>query len=141
MKVFFSGSIRGGRQMLPVYQHICDLLNHLGFDVTTLHVADENIDETESSMTDQEIYGHDMKMLKISDCLIAEVTVPSIGVGYEICRALERGLPVLCLHDPQANVSAMILGNPEIKVKEYTGQEHLENILRKFTEPFRNMDV
>lgn len=127
--------------MLPVYQHICDLLNHLGFDVTTLHVADENIDETESSMTDQEIYGHDMKMLKISDCLIAEVTVPSIGVGYEICRALGHGLPVLCLHDPQANVSAMILGNPDIQVKEYTGHEHLENILREFTDALRNGDV
>jgi nucleoside 2-deoxyribosyltransferase len=127
--------------MLPVYRYICDFLDQMGFDVTSLHVIDEDINETESKMTEQEIYGRDMNLLKISDCLIAEVTVPSIGVGYEICRALGLGLPVLCLHDPEANVSAMILGNPEINVEEYTGQEHLENILREFTEPLRNRDV
>lgn len=127
--------------MLPVYQHICDFLKHLGFDVTSLHVVDEDIDETESSMTEQDIYGRDMNLLKKSDCLIAEVTVPSIGVGYEICRSLGFRLPVLCLHKPEGNVSAMILGNPNIQVKEYTGQEHLENILREFAESLRNRDA
>lgn len=46
-------------------------------------------------MSEQEIYRRDISLLKENDCLIAEVTVPSIGVGYEICRALEVGLPVL----------------------------------------------
>ena len=127
--------------MLPVYQHICDFLNHLGFDVTSLHVVDKDIAETESSITEQDIYGRDMDLLKKSDCLIAEVTVPSIGVGYEICRSLGLRLPVLCLHKPEANVSAMILGNPNIQIKEYTGQEHLENILREFAESLKNRDA
>jgi len=70
--------------------------------------------------------------MKKSDCLVAEVTVASIGVGYEICRALGLELPVLCVHTREANVSAMILGNPDIRVEEYADQEHLENILREF---------
>lgn len=59
-------------------------------------------------MSEQEIYRRDISLLEESDCLIAEVTVPSIGVGYEICRALRMGLPVLCVHGTDANVSAML---------------------------------
>jgi hypothetical protein len=38
--------------------------------------------------------------------MVAEVTVQSIGVGYAVCRALELGMPVLCMHSAGANVSA-----------------------------------
>lgn len=34
--------------------------------------------------------------------LIAEVTQPSLGVGYEIGRAMERGKPILCLFRPSS---------------------------------------
>jgi len=132
MKVFFSGSIRGGRHMLGVYRHICDFLTDTGSDVLSWHVVDDKLEETESRMSEQQIYGRDMDLLKKSDCLVAEVTVPSMGVGYEICRALGLELPVLCVHTREANVSAMILGNPDIRVEEYADMEHLENILSEF---------
>jgi len=64
-------------------------------------------------MTEEEIYARDMDLLVKSEALIAEVTVPSTGVGYEICRALVQGIPVLCLYSPDAAVSAMVLGNPD----------------------------
>ena len=131
MKIFLAGSIRGGRQMQPVYQHIYDFLRSRGYNVLSWHVVDPDSDETEAKMSEQEIYRRDISLLKESDCLIAEVTVPSIGVGYEICRALEAGIPVLCVHDTDANVSAMLLGNPnrDMQVQEYYDMNSLEKIL------------
>nr|QNO43801.1 2'-deoxynucleoside 5'-phosphate N-hydrolase 1 [Methanosarcinales archaeon ANME-2c ERB4]QNO50609.1 2'-deoxynucleoside 5'-phosphate N-hydrolase 1 [Methanosarcinales archaeon ANME-2c ERB4] len=136
MKIFLAGSIRGGRQMQPVYRHIYDFLRSRGYDVMSWHVVDPGSDEKEAKMSEQEIYRRDISLLKESGCLIAEVTVPSIGVGYEICRALEVGLPVLCVHDADANVSAMLLGNPnrELWVQEYCDVSSLERILCEFVE-------
>ena len=134
MKVFLSGSIRGGRQMLSTYQHICNFLKNSGADVLSWHVADPELEGKESKMSEQQIYDRDIGQLKESDCLIAEVTVPSIGVGYEICRGLGMGLPVLCVHEKGANVSAMLLGNSDrnMIVEEYTDDEHLEKIISDF---------
>lgn len=136
MNVFFSGSIRGGRQMLPTYRHICKFLRSMGLDVLSWHVADLELEGKEAKMSEREIYDRDIGLLKRSDCLIAEVTIPSIGVGYEICRGLGMGigLPVLCIHKQGANVSAMLLGNSDknMIVEEYTNDEQLENIISGF---------
>ncbi|TGC08941.1 nucleoside 2-deoxyribosyltransferase [Methanolobus halotolerans] len=134
MRVFLSASIRGGRKMLHMYIKMCSLLQQQGHEVLSWHVADPALDEAESLMTEQEIYEHDMKLLRKSECLIAEVSTPSIGVGYEVCSALQLGLPVLCLHSPQANVSAMILGNsdPGLVASEYANEQELQKIMITF---------
>ena len=38
--------------------------------------------------------------LKFPD-IVAEVTQPSLGVGYEIGRAVDMKKPILCLYRPQ----------------------------------------
>jgi 2'-deoxynucleoside 5'-phosphate N-hydrolase len=48
-------------------------------------------------MTDDYIHTTDMNYLKASDVVIAEVTVVSMGVGYEIGRAVEQKKPILAL--------------------------------------------
>lgn len=86
-------------------------------------------------MTEQEIYARDLGLLEKSDALIAEVTVPSTGVGYEICRALVRKIPVLCLHMPDVAVSSMVLGgNPDtlMEVRSYPDKEALKEIIIDF---------
>lgn len=133
-KIFLSGSIRGGRQLLEVYRFMYDSLEEAGAEVLSWHVADPRLEETESKMTEQEIYARDIGLLAKSDALIAEVTVPSTGVGYEICRALVRKIPVLCLHRPEAAVSAMVLGNPDpsLEVRTYSNEAALKEILVEF---------
>ncbi|WP_406655864.1 nucleoside 2-deoxyribosyltransferase [Methanolobus sp. ZRKC2] len=140
MRIFLSGSIRGGREMLPVYMKVCKLLRQEGHEVLSQHVADPAVEETESVMTEQEIYERDMSLLKKSECMIAEVSIPSIGVGYEVCGALQLGLPVLCLHSPEANVSAMILGNTNTKLiaKEYGNEQELQEIVTSFLSGLEN---
>jgi len=133
-KVFLSGSIRGGRQLLETYGLMFDSLKEAGAEALCWHVADPELEKVEAEMTEAEIYSRDMGLLAISDAMIAEVTVPSIGVGYEICRALVKGIPVLCLHRPDAVVSAMILGNPDplMKVWAYPSEESLKKAIIDF---------
>lgn len=133
-KIFLSGSIRGGRQLLETYRLMYDILEEAGADVLSRHVADPELEKVESGMTEEEIYVRDMGLLVKSDALIAEVTVPSTGVGYEICRALVQGIPVLCLHRPDAVVSAMVLGNsdPLLEARHYTNEAVLRKIIIEF---------
>lgn len=133
-KIFLSGSIRGGRQLLQVYRMIYETLEEAGAEVLSWHVVDPELEKVEAAMTEEEIYARDLGLLAISDAVLAEVTVPSLGVGYEICRALVRKIPVLCLHRPDAAVSAMLLGNPDpgIRVKAYSDEEELKKIIMEF---------
>ncbi|MGA9188824.1 MAG: nucleoside 2-deoxyribosyltransferase [Methanosarcina sp.] len=133
-KIFLSGSIRGGRQLLDTYRLMCDTLEEAGAEVLSWHVADPELEKTEIRMTEEEIYIRDMGLLVKSDALIAEVTVPSTGVGYEICRALVKGIHVLCLHSPDAAVSAMVLGNtgPLLEVRAYSDKASLQKIIIEF---------
>ncbi len=133
-KIFLSGSIRGGRQLLDTYRFMFDILKEAGSEVLSWHVADPELEKTEMTMTEEEIYIRDMNLLVKSDALIAEVTVPSIGVGYEICGALVQEIPVLCLYSPNAIVSAMVLGNPDplLEARAYSDKASLKKIITEF---------
>ena len=133
-KIFLSGSIRGGRQLLETYRFMYDMLEEAGAEVLCWHVADPELEKVEMRMTEEEIYARDMNLLVKSDALIAEVTVPSTGVGYEICRALVQGIPVLCLYSQDAAVSAMILGNPDclLEARAYMDKAALKNLITDF---------
>lgn len=58
----------------------------------------------EKSLTDAEILERDMLWLQQSDVVVAEVTQPSLGVGFEIARAMTLNKPVLCLFRPSSGL-------------------------------------
>jgi nucleoside 2-deoxyribosyltransferase len=118
--------------MLSTYIEICNYLQDSGHEVLSWHVADPELEKTESLLSEEEIYIRDMDFLEKSECLIAEVSTPSIGVGYEICSALQREIPVLCMHVPEANVSAMLLGDKRIICKEYQTIDELKREMTNF---------
>lgn len=134
MRVFLSGSIRGDRQKLYVYRQMVGIIEKSGHEVVSQHVADSRVEEKEVGMAESEIYGRDMYLLDQSDCMVAEVSVASTGVGYEICSALNLGIPVLCVYEEGATVSAMVLGNTNnnIMVDTYSSFYQLEVILNDF---------
>ena len=134
MKIFFAGSIRGGRQLIPTYQYIIRFLKSRDYTVISEHVAAEGLEKVEAEMTEQEIYEKDANWVEESDCVIADITVPSIGVGYEICHAIKHKKPVLCMYQEGANASAMVLGNSTgyVTAKSYSDKKQLEEILLEF---------
>jgi len=131
MKVYFAGSIRGGRQDAALYGQIVRKLKRYG-RVLTEHVGETSA--ADDDISDEAIYERDMTWLKQADMIVAEVTVPSHGVGYEIARAETLGLPVLCLYRPQTGyrLSALIAGNPAIRCKRYQRPAQLDEILEAF---------
>ena len=142
MKIYFAGSIRSGRNDVGFYAKIIDLLKNYGV-VLTEHVSSSNLSEDgEYGLSDVEIHDRDMQWVFESDALVAEVTNPSLGVGYEIGRALEHKKNILCLFrcdesNLDKKLSGMINGCSAILVKEYRDVADVELILKDFFAGFR----
>jgi 2'-deoxynucleoside 5'-phosphate N-hydrolase len=133
MKIYFAGAIRGGRQDAALYYEIVQQLRKHG-EVLTEHVADTELGVLGQDIGDRKIHDRDLDWLKSSDCLVAEVTMPSLGVGYEIGKATEWGKPVLCLYRPEAgrSLSAMVSGCSALTVREYQSPADLTEIFAEF---------
>lgn len=84
MKVYFAGSIRGGRIDANSYERLIKYIQKTDI-VLTEHVGNLNLSEERQTVTD--IYNQDTNWLRESDVLIAECTCPSLGVGYELAYA------------------------------------------------------
>ncbi len=112
MKIYFACSITGGREYEKKYQAITQFLLDGGHEVPTAHLAESNILDRERAVIPRDVYARDVNWILSSDILLAEVSVPSHGVGYEIGYALNAGKYVMCLHHKSRAVSKMITGNP-----------------------------
>ncbi|GLH71617.1 hypothetical protein GETHLI_01190 [Geothrix limicola] len=110
MDLYFSCSLTGGRQDQPVYAALVAHLQALGHHVLTAHLADEAAMASDGGMSAEAVYERDTAWVKDCDALIAEVSTPSHGVGFEIAYALDRGRPVLCLAREGVRVSKMLTG-------------------------------
>lgn len=132
MNIYFSGSISGGRDLLPVYKIIVTELKKYG-TVLTEHIADSGLTiGGEKNESDHVIFNRDIKWLKQADLIIAEVTTPSLGVGYEIALGIEKNIPVHALFCTKNNrrLSAMISGNPGVILHEYNDPDHMSEFIR-----------
>ncbi|XP_043188349.1 2'-deoxynucleoside 5'-phosphate N-hydrolase 1-like isoform X2 [Amphibalanus amphitrite] len=139
-QIYFCGSIRGGRQDVDLYGRLVAALRRYG-TVLTEFVADPKVTDMGSNegtaTTDREIHDRDVRLLEECDTIVAEVTQPSLGVGYEIGRGIAMGgRRVLCLYRPQPDkrLSAMIRGLPpskDIQVVDYSA-DSFEQVLSDF---------
>ena len=131
-KVYFAGSIRGGREDAAVYRRIIDYINATD-TVLTEHIGLGNLSvKTRTKEDDVHIYECDTEWLRSSDVLIAECTNPSHGVGYELAYAEARNIPVHIFYDKRkANISAMLNGNAYCKVYRYENEAEIYPVLDK----------
>lgn len=133
MKIYFAGSIRGGREDKDIYYEIISILSEYG-QVLTEHVGDKTLSALgEDGPTEQYIYERDMIWLDEADYMVAEVTVPSLGVGYEIGK-MESKKPILCIYRKKEgkSISAMITGNDKLNVVEYKSMTDLRKIFDEY---------
>ena len=141
MDIYFAGSIRGGRSDVELYATLIETLAEHG-TVLTEHVgaADVQENEQQAGMTDAEIHDQDLAWLREADAVVAEVTTPSLGVGYEIGRAVAWETPVLGLYRPDGEhtLSAMARGNDAVEVLEYRDPAEIEADLAAFLDRHRS---
>ncbi|HET7320185.1 MAG TPA: nucleoside 2-deoxyribosyltransferase [Candidatus Saccharimonadales bacterium] len=126
-KVYFACSITGGRDHAHRYQDIVDIIHDHGMHVLSEAFADKSVNAAtgigmKHGMSAPEIWEWDLNWLREADGIIAEVSQPSLGVGYEIAIAHTWEKPVLALYYPQPErkLSSMIAGSPNVIVYEYT---------------------
>jgi len=102
--------------------------------VLTEHIGDPELTSLGETLTDLQIHDRDLQWLAQCDYLVAEVTTPSLGVGYELGKATEWGKQVLCLFRPSCGrrLSAMVAGTPLITLREYETTSQLPGIFNEF---------
>ena len=133
-KIYFAGSIRGGRVDTSLYQRMIDYIKQTD-TVLTEHIGKTNMSlKAQTKAIDIHIYERDIEWLKQSDMVIAECTCPSLGVGYELAYAEAHNIPVYIFYDKSnANISAMLNGNEYFNIIPYESEDeiyhNLDNIL------------
>jgi 2'-deoxynucleoside 5'-phosphate N-hydrolase len=134
MNIYFACSITGGREFEAVYQAIVAALLADGHTVPTAHLASAGVHHLETILAPREVYARDVAWIRAADTLIAEVSTPSHGVGYEIGYALGLGKPVLCCYQQGRSLSKMISGNPDplLQIKSYETPEQAIRHIREF---------
>lgn len=121
MKVYFACSVRSGGDSSR-YLDIINTIKATGAEVISEVFAKDAILYGGSPLPDEEIYARDTKMIKEVDAVIADVSHPSLGVGYELAFAEKLKKPILCLFntDSDKRLSAMVAGNSYNRIAYYT---------------------
>jgi len=135
MKIYFAASIRGGREDKELYFDLIKATQEHG-TVLTEHIGNADLTAFgEVQRTDEQIFERDMEWVREADVVVAEVTTPSLGVGYELGQAEALGKPVFCLYRKieGKRLSAMLAGNKALTCETYTD---LEDATKKLAEYF-----
>ncbi|MHB1686923.1 MAG: nucleoside 2-deoxyribosyltransferase [Ignavibacteriaceae bacterium] len=133
MNIYCAGPIKGDVSFQKFYYEIIECVNSL--DHTALSELNKNF-SSKKSLAAEEIFSRDIRWLKKSTVMIAEVSGPSLGVGFEIAFALyQLKIPVLALYNKKVKkVSAMITGcnSKLLTVKEYSDINDLKDSVTFF---------
>lgn len=119
---------------------IVDSLLSAGHDVPTAHLSRSDVMSLEEVVDPVEVYTRDMDWIESCQALVAEVSTPSHGVGYEISSALAKRKPVLCLHQEGSRISKMLSGNvtPGFTMRSYRHKEEIPNLIEEFLTPLQD---
>jgi len=121
MKIYFVGSIRGKKRYLKNYEAIIKTLEKLGHKVkdNTINLDPAYVNEP-SDKEKVKFYRKVLSAISWADIVLAEGSFPSMGVGYEISLALEKGKLVLVLHE-EDNAPYFLegVGSDKLEVTKY----------------------
>ena len=134
MVIYFAGAISGGRADVGHYREIVRALEADGYCVLAGAVAAEHVGPGGEMLEACDIFERDIGWLSQADLLVAEVSVPSTGVGYEIATMRYRyEKPVVALYRPAytSRCTAMVAGDRGIELIEYDSPADLLARLRQ----------
>ena len=133
MIIYCAGPIRGNDTYKNSFKKIIEFVEGLGHTVLS-----EFSDKFSSTipLTEKQIYKRDLKWIDGSKCMIAEISGPSLGVGFELSYAIfQRKLPVLALHHSEVQqISAMIVGcdSSLLTIQKYRDDEDMKNLIKAY---------
>lgn len=133
MIVYCAGAIKGDVSYQNYYKEIISIVK--SFNHTAISELNKEFKE-QQVISDKQIYERDINWLKESDIMIAEVSGPSLGVGYEIAYALNViKIPVLALlYTGVKKISSIIAGcTSELFIlQEYGNADEMKKSIEDF---------
>ncbi len=124
MKIYFAGSIRGGRKDAELYRKVIAALKEK-HQVLTEHVGDLSLSTVEDK-GDKAIYEQDTAWLRECDVVVAECTQVSLGVGYELAYAEAHNKEVHIFYRPnETQLSAMLSGDDYFHIHRYNDEKDI----------------
>lgn len=131
-KIYFAGSIRGGRDFAHLYRKIIERIQANNICLTE-HIGQADLNLKEQGRTnDAKIYNQDTAWLRESDMVVAECSNASLGVGYELAYAESRHIPChIYYNKSKTQLSAMLTGNAYFNIYPYQTEEELFDMLHK----------
>lgn len=136
MKIYFTAATTNNGDFLHQEKAIVDTIKALGHTLTSgEQILDHELLEKDAAKSAEEIFLREKTAIESADCVVAEVTKPSSGVGGELVYALTHQKPVLALFykDAPNELSAMIVGNPSDRLYiEHYEEDSLSIIIKHF---------
>lgn len=130
MNIFFTAAISGGRAHQPEYAQLVHMLENYG-TVYSRHIKDEGLSQYgETAEKPSNILAREKDALEQCEIIVAEVTTPSLGVGYLLASASSMNKKILALFqaDDTMKLSAIIKGDPRIQVRTYQTSADIQRI-------------
>lgn len=131
VNIYFSCSITGGRNEEKTYGLMVEAMIAAGYEVPTAHLSSPEVMQMETVVNPEDVFERDMRWLEGCDAVVAEVSTPSHGVGYEIAMGLNLSKPVLCFYERGKKVSKILTGNnhPSLVLSEYSSPEEVVDLV------------
>lgn len=142
MKVYFTTGSKNYDKRKDSIEKIYEVVNSLGHSLDEFNREPFNPTiESEDSMV--KAYNHIAKSIKSCDFVIAELSEPSLGSGFETALALSEKKPVLVLYheDSQRMLSTPLTGNRSkyLVTKRYKNDKELESAIRYFVSDLKDL--
>ncbi len=150
LDIYFGTKATNGNNSLDNCRYIVDVLSKYG-NVLTKHLlldADKfKIFESEYERLNpgDNAFLRDRKWLNQSKCLVAEVSNPSTGLGWELREIESQKKPILAMYSKGNNISRLITYNDYelLDVNEYMDGDinNINNIVNNFFKKHKFKEV
>ena len=137
MKVYFSATITDDKIYKELYERIIHTIKKDGHKVLEYgaHKIDPRKLLNRSEADIKNVYKELDKFLKQADVYITDISLPSVGIGYEISQAIATRKPVLALNYEKKEYQplATLEGNKSkyLRYETYT-KDNIQEIIQSF---------
>ena len=134
MKIYFGFTVAGDRSSITTARVIVAMLEAIGHVVLTKHLVEDDAWEKDRLITAQQVYQRDLRWLTECDCLIAEVSGSSFGLGFEtgyLLGATDKDAVLFYRRDVEKRISLLITGNahPRCTLVPYSDVKEIEEFI------------
>lgn len=141
MKIYFTASTSESAKKIEKYRSIIQFLTDLGHVNTNyVHFPKDSPEylKAEEILRETNVYDYQTSIINKSDVLLADITNPSITVGYQIDYAINRKIPIIAIYKKNKNFRLpVVLTHTHfglLDIQKYEDSDDLKAILKSSIE-------